>query len=93
MVKSNFFDSKVISNWIHIINSKEDYQKLWDAIYKSHELCLVRYIIIKGSFSCKDDRVFVNEEELISGINFSRKDTFRIIYEEYKKIYDEEIKN
>jgi len=47
MVRNNFFDSKVISNWIHIINSKEEYQKLWDAIYKFRELFLGRYIIIK----------------------------------------------
>jgi hypothetical protein len=55
-------------NWIHIINSEDDYENLWNNLIKFDELHLGRFIIINGSLSCKDGRVFGNEGDIIAGI-------------------------
>ncbi len=55
-------------NWLHIINSKNDYKKLWETIFNTRDLHLGRFIIMNGSLSCKDGRIFGNEGDKLAGI-------------------------
>ena len=57
-----------MDGWIHFIDSKETYEELWEIIGKYRELYLGSFIIIDGSLTCKDGRVFGNEGEILAGI-------------------------
>ncbi len=54
---------------------------LWETISKCRELYLGRLIIIEGSLSCKDGRVFGNEGDKIAGITLItyEKETMEIL--------------
>ena len=54
--------------WIHIINSKEDYERLWKYIGEIREIYLGNFLIINGSLTCKDGRVIGNEGEKMVAI-------------------------
>ncbi|TXT62161.1 MAG: hypothetical protein BAJALOKI3v1_660020 [Promethearchaeota archaeon] len=55
-------------SWIHIIDSKESYDHIWNTIAEYRDLHLGSYIIIDGFLTLKDGRVFGNKSEVIAGI-------------------------
>lgn len=55
-------------NWIHLINSKEEYEKIWEVIINYRELHLEMFIMVEGSLTLKDGRIFGNEGEKFAGI-------------------------
>lgn len=54
--------------WIHFIDSKETYEKLWNNLIKNDDLMLGSFIVIEGSLTCKNGRVIGKKGEIIAGI-------------------------
>lgn len=54
--------------WLYIIESNEDFEKLWNTVISEEDLYLGRYIIIQGSLRKKNGRVFGKEGEILAAI-------------------------
>ena len=70
-------------NWIQIIDSKENYKKLWETLVNFRELHLGSFIVIDGFLTCKDGRIVGKEGELIAAIityTYEKKTMENMIY-------------
>jgi hypothetical protein len=69
-------------DWIHFIDSKEPYERIWEIIVIVRELYLGTMIIIGGFLTCKDGRIFGNKGELTAVIitsTFNKETMERLI--------------
>ncbi len=69
-------------DWIHFIDSKETYEKLWEIIVNVRELYLGTFIIIDGLLTCKDGRIFGDKGEVTAAIitsTFNKETMERLI--------------
>ncbi|MEJ2252493.1 MAG: hypothetical protein P8Y97_22890 [Candidatus Lokiarchaeota archaeon] len=55
-------------NWIHIINSLEDYKDLWNKIFNIRELHLGMFIVVNGSLTLKNGTELGNKGEIFAAI-------------------------
>ena len=60
----------MVYGWIHIVNSKKDFEKFWNTIMEHEDIYPGNYIIIDGTLRYKDGKVFGKEGEILAAVIF-----------------------
>lgn len=74
--------------WIHVIDSKESYDHIWNTIADYRDIHLGSYIIVDGFLTLKNGRIIGNKSDLIAGIT-----TYTYEKETMEKMFELKILN